>query len=194
MEAAMQGNMAPAKKRQKLHPKEFLMWVFLVSVFMIFAGFTSGYIVRRADGNWVEFVLPTGFLYSTILVILSSISAQWALMQARKDNLDKVKVGVGLTALLGLAFIGAQLNAFNQLVEIGMFLVGNPSGSFVYIITGVHALHLVSAIIVMFVIFANVFRYRVHSKNLLGIRLGTIYWHFLGLLWIYLYIFLLIMN
>lgn len=194
MEAAMQGNMAPSKNRQKLHPKEFLMWVFLVSVFMIFAGFTSGYIVRRADGNWVEFVLPSGFLISTILIVLSSISAQWALLQARKDNLDRVKIGVGITALLGLVFIGAQLNAYGQLVEMGMFLIGNPSGSFVYIITGIHALHLVSAIIVMFVIFANVFRYRVHSKNLLGIRLGTIYWHFLGALWIYLYVFLLIMN
>ncbi len=190
----MQGNMAPAKKRQKLHPKEFLMWVFLVSVFMIFAGFTSGYIVRRADGNWVEFVLPSGFLVSTLLIVLSSISAQWALMQARRDHLDRVKVGVAVTTVLGLAFIGAQLNAYSQLVEMGMFLVGNPSGSFVYIITGVHALHLVSAIIVMFVIFANVFRYRVHSKNMLGIRLGTIYWHFLGALWIYLYVFLLIMN
>lgn len=194
MEAAANQRPIAEKKRQKLHPKEFLMWAFLVSVFMIFAGFTSGYIVRRADGNWLEFVLPSGFIYSTVLVILSSISMQWALNQARRDELTRVKLGLVVTVLLGMGFIAAQLNAYGQLVEMGLFLVGNPSSSFLYIITGVHALHLISAIIVLFVIFANVFRYKVHSKNLMGIRLGSIYWHFLGALWIYLYVFFLIMN
>lgn len=183
-----------AKKRQKLHPKEFLLWAFLVSVFMIFAGFTSGYIVRRADGNWLEFVLPNGFLISTLVVLLSSVSMQWTLVQARRDNLDKVKIGLILTILMGVGFLFAQLNAYNQLVNMGLFLVGNPSSSFLYIITGMHALHIVSAIIVLFVIFANVFQYKVHSKRMLGIRLATIFWHFLGALWIYLYVFFLIMN
>jgi cytochrome c oxidase subunit 3 len=193
MEAAVPQPSA-VKKRQKLHPKEFLMWAFLVSVFMIFAGFTSGYIVRRADGNWLEFVLPTGFLWSTIVVLLSSISMQWAVMMARKDNLDKVKIGVAVTILLGVGFIFAQLNAYNQLVDMGLFLVGNPSSSFLYIITGMHALHIVSAIIVLLVIFANVFQYKVHSKSMMGIRLASIFWHFLGALWVYLYVFFLIMN
>jgi cytochrome c oxidase subunit 3 len=194
MEAAASQQPIAAKKRQKLHPREFLMWTFLVSVFMIFAGFTSGYIVRRADGNWLEFVLPVGFMYSTLLVILSSFSMHWSLMMARKDELQKVKIGIVFTVLLGLGFIFSQLNAYSQLVDMGLFLVGNPSSSFLYIITGMHALHLMSAIIVLFVIFANVFRYRVHSKNLMGIRLGAIYWHFLGALWLYLYVFFLIMN
>ncbi|MFN3530520.1 MAG: heme-copper oxidase subunit III [Bacteroidia bacterium] len=194
MEAAASERPIAARKRQKLHPKEFLMWAFLVSVFMIFAGFTSGYIVRRADGNWLEFVLPSGFMMSTILVVLSSVSMQWSLNQARKDQLERVKLGLVFTVLLGVGFIAAQFNAFGQMVEMGLFLVGNPSSSFLYIITGVHALHLMSAIIVLFVIFANVFRYKVHSKNLMGIRLGSIYWHFLGALWIYLYVFFLIMN
>jgi cytochrome c oxidase subunit 3 len=193
MEAAVPQPSA-VKKRQKLHPKEFLMWAFLVSVFMIFAGFTSGYIVRRADGNWLEFVLPTGFLWSTIVVLLSSISMQWAVMMARKDNLDKVKIGVAVTILLGVGFIFAQLNAYNQLVDMGLFLVGNPSSSFLYIITGMHALHIVSAIIVLLVIFANVFQYKVHSKSMMCIRLASIFWHFLGALWVYLYVFFLIMN
>lgn len=165
MEAAVPQPSA-VKKRQKLHPKEFLMWAFLVSVFMIFAGFTSGYIVRRADGNWLEFVLPTGFLWSTIVVLLSSVSMQWAVSLARRDNLEKVKIAISITILLGVAFIFAQLNAYNQLVDMGLFLVGNPSSSFLYIITGMHALHIVSAIIVLFVIFANVFQYKVHSKSM----------------------------
>ena len=193
MEAAVPQPSA-VKKRQKLHPKEFLMWAFLVSVFMIFAGFTSGYIVRRADGNWLEFVLPTGFLWSTIVVLLSSASMQWAVHLARRDNLEKVKIAISITILLGVAFIFAQLNAYNQLVDMGLFLVGNPSSSFLYIITGMHALHIVSAIIVLLVIFANVFQYKVHSKSMMGIRLASIFWHFLGALWVYLYVFFLIMN
>jgi cytochrome c oxidase subunit 3 len=182
------------KKQQKLHPKEFLMWTFLVSVFMIFAGFTSGYVVRRADGNWLEFVLPAGFFWSTIVVLLSSVTMQWAVVMARRDRLEKVKIAIGVTILLGIGFIFAQLNAYGQLVNMGLFLVGNPSSSFLYIITGMHALHIVSAIIVLFVIFANVYQYKVHSKSLMGIRLASIFWHFLGALWIYLYVFFLIMN
>lgn len=194
MEAAATPQAISPKGKTKLHPKEFLMWAFLVSVFMIFAGFTSGYIVRRADGNWLEFVLPNGFIYSTILVLLSSLSMFWAVRSARKDNLERVKIAIGLTILLGVGFILAQFNAYNQLVDMGLFLVGNPSSSFLYIITGMHGLHIVSAIIVLFVIFANVFRYKVHSKNMMGLRLGAIFWHFLGALWIYLYVFFLIMN
>lgn len=194
MEAAAMPQSLERKPKGKLHPKEFLMWGFLVSVFMIFAGFTSGYIVRRADGNWLEFVLPNGFIYSTILVLLSSATMFWAVKAARKDNLERVKIAISLTILLGVGFILAQLNAYNQLVDMGLFLVGNPSSSFLYIITGMHALHIVSAIIVLFVIFANVFRYKVHSKNMMGLRLGSMFWHFLGALWIYLYVFFLIMN
>lgn len=184
----------PAGKRFAVAPLEFLMWIFLVSVFMIFAGFTSGYIVRKGDGNWLAFTLPTAFLLSTALVLLSSAVMQWTYFQAKKNELGKVKLGLTAALLMGLGFVGAQFLAYSQLVNIGLFLTGNPSVGFLYVITLVHALHVVSAIIALIVIFAQAFRYQVHSKNLLGIRLLTLYWHFLGFLWIYLYGFFYFIN
>lgn len=184
----------PAGKRFAVAPLEFLMWIFLVSVFMIFAGFTSGYIVRKGDGNWLAFALPTAFVMSTALVLLSSVVMQWTYIQAKKNELGKVKTGLTLSLLLGLGFVGAQFLAYSQLVNIGLFLNGNPSVGFLYVITFVHALHVLSAIIALIVIFAQAFRYQVHSKKLLGIRLLTLYWHFLGFLWIYLYGFFYFMN
>jgi len=189
MDTTLTPPVAPTRKKNKLHAKEFLLWTFLVSVFMIFAGLTSAVIVRRSDGNWLEYVLPSAFWWSTALVFLSSISLQWSLGRARRDELGQLKVGLAVTMITGLLFLLSQWIAFRQMVEIGLYLVGNPATSFLYVITGLHALHMLSAIIVLFVIFVQVFSYKVHSKNMLSIRLGTLYWHFLGVLWIYLYIF-----
>jgi cytochrome c oxidase subunit 3 len=189
MDATLSRTTGPVRKKNKLHAKEFLLWAFMVSVFMIFAGLTSAVIVRRADGNWLEYVLPSAFWWSTAFVLLSSISLQWSLVQARRDELGKLKLGLVLTLFLGLLFLFSQWVAFQQMVSVGLYLVGNPSTSFLYVITGLHGLHMLSAVVVLFVIFAQVFRYKVHSKNMLSIRLGTLYWHFLGVLWIYLYVF-----
>lgn len=177
-----------------MDPLEFMMWAFMVSVFMIFAGFTSGYIVRKGDGNWLQFALPSAFMLSTALVALSSIALQWSFAQAKKNELAKVKIGMSITLLLGLGFVGAQLLAYSQLVNIGLFLNGNPSVGFLYVVTFIHALHVLSAIIALIVIFAQAFRFQVHSKKLLGMKLVTLFWHFLGILWIYLYGFFYFMN
>ena len=190
MDATLPGaTSSPARKKNKLHPKEFLLWAFMVSVFMIFAGLTSAVIVRRADGNWLEYVLPSAFWWSTAFVLFSSISLQWSVGKARRDELGQLKMGLATTLLLGTLFLLSQWLAFKQMVGVGLYLVGNPSSSFLYVITGLHGLHMLSAVVVLFVIFAQVFQFKVHSKNMLAIRLGTLYWHFLGVLWIYLYVF-----
>ncbi len=192
--AEMAGPKRAERRKFAVEPIEFLMWAFMVSVFMIFAGFTSGYIVRKGDGNWLQFALPSAFMLSTALVVLSSIVLQWSFTQAKKNELGKVKIGMALTLALGLGFVGAQLLAYSQLVNIGLFLNGNPSVGFLYVITFIHALHVVSAIIALIVIFAQAFRFQVHSKKLLGMKLVTLFWHFLGILWIYLYGFFYFMN
>jgi cytochrome c oxidase subunit 3 len=194
MMAEMAGPRRTERRKFAVEPIEFLMWAFMVSVFMIFAGFTSGYIVRKGDGNWLQFALPSAFMLSTALVVLSSVVLQWSFAQAKKNELAKVKVGMALTLLLGVGFVGAQLLAYSQLVNIGLFLNGNPSVGFLYVVTFIHALHVVSAIIALIVIFAQAFRFQVHSKKLLGMKLVTLFWHFLGILWIYLYGFFYFMN
>jgi cytochrome c oxidase subunit 3 len=173
-----------------VHPKEFLMWGFLVSVFMLFAGLTSAYIVRRADGNWLDFELPSAFAMSTVLVVLSTLTLEFARKAARSNEFAALRSFLLATAVLGLAFLGSQWVGYLQLTGQGIFLVGNPSGSFLYVISGLHALHIVAAVVAAVATLYRAFRLEIHSKALLGLRLLALFWHFLTLLWLYLYAFL----
>src|SRR6267142_3375790 len=180
------------KKPISMHPKKFAMWLFLASVGMLFAAFTSAYIVRHAEGNWVYFELPKLFYYTTLIILLSSVTMQWAYSSAKKDNLDRVKLLVAMTVILGIVFLAGQLMAWGALVKISVYLVGNPSCSFLYVLTGLHGLHLVSAIIFLLVVLNSTWKYKVHSKNMTQMEMCTTYWHFLTGLWLYLFVFLLL--
>ncbi|MEQ8926668.1 MAG: cytochrome c oxidase subunit 3 [Fulvivirga sp.] len=181
-----------AKKPLSMHPKKFGMWLFMITVVMIFASLTSAYIVRQAEGNWVVFELPTLLWISSAIILVSSATMHWTYLSAKSDDLEKVKVGIGITFALGLMFLVAQVYAWGDLVEQNVFFVGNPSGSFLYVLTGLHGLHLVSGIIFLIIVLISTFKYRVHSKNLAQIQMCSTYWHFLGGLWIYLFVFLLL--
>lgn len=180
------------KRVTAMHPKKFALWLFLASVFILFAGWTSAYIVRRAEGDWVQFDLPALFTYSSIVIVISSITMQWAYFAARKDQLDKVKALVWTTTGLGLVFLVLQVMGFGALVSQSVHLVGNPSGSFVYLITGFHGLHVISAIIFLLVVSASAANGRIHSGRLAQMEMCTTYWHFLGALWVYLFVFFLL--
>ena len=176
-----------------VHPLKFSLWLIIISIMMMFAAFTSAYIVRREEGNWLEFELPTILLVNTLIIVLSSITMQWAYASAKKDNIGSIKLGLGLTAALGFAFLIGQWSGWSELVQNNIYFGGstsNPSGSFLYVLTGVHGFHLVTGLIFVLITLASSFKYKVHSKNLLRIQLCTVYWHFLGGLWLYLYIFL----
>ncbi len=180
------------KKTLAMHPKKFAMWLFIGSVGMLFAALTSAYIVRQAEGNWLYFDLPQIFTTSTIVIVLSSVTMQWAFWSARKDDLSMVKIMVTITTVLGLSFLVLQFEGWKALVSNQVYLVGNPSGSFLYIISGLHGLHLISAVIYLLIVLVSTYRFRVHSKNLAQIEMCTTYWHFLGGLWLYLFVFLLL--
>jgi cytochrome c oxidase subunit 3 len=180
------------KKTLSMHPKKFAMWLFIGSVTMLFASLTSAYIVRQAEGNWLYFELPSIFYTTTILILLSSVTMQWAYWSARKDNLERVRVLVAVTLVLGLAFVIGQVMGWGDLVGQRVYFVGNPAGSFLYVLTGLHGLHLVSAIIFLMVVLVAAFRYKIHSKSLAQLEMCTTYWHFLGGLWLYLFVFLLL--
>jgi cytochrome c oxidase subunit III len=176
-----------------VHPLKFSLWLIIISIIMMFAAFTSAYIVRREEGNWLEFELPTILLINTLVIVLSSITMQWAYVSAKRDNIGAVKIGLALTAVLGIAFLLGQWNGWAELVQNNIYFGGstsNPSGSFLYVLTGVHGFHLVTGLVFVLITLASSLNYKVHSKNLLRIQLCTVYWHFLGGLWLYLYIFL----
>ena len=171
-----------------MQPKKFALWLFIVSIVMLFAALTSAYIVKQADGNWLSFELPSAFLLSSVIIVISSITMQMAYFSAKKDELGKMKIMLLLTLALGVAFLFTQFYSWSQLVASNVFFVSNyASGSFIYVFTGLHGVHLVSGLISL----VSAIRLNVHSKKLLQIEMSTTYWHFLGGLWLYLYIFLL---
>nr|WP_317128827.1 cytochrome c oxidase subunit 3 [Hymenobacter elongatus] len=167
----------------------------MISITMIFAAYTSAYIVRREEGNWLEFDLPASLLYTTVIIALSSATMQWAWLSARKDEVRRVQIGIGLTFILGLVFLVGQWNVWGDLVDNKIFFGGvdaNPSGSFLYVLTGVHGFHLITGLIFLLIVLRKSLNYQVHSRQMLSIGNVTIYWHFLGALWLYLYLFLLL--
>ena len=180
------------KKPLAMHPKKFAMWLFMASVMMLFASLTSAYIVREAEGNWLYFELPELFYYTTFIIVISSVTMQWAYFAAKKDAIYQVKLLVSITSVLGLAFLLGQFLAWGELVRNSVYFVGNPSGSFLYVLTGLHGLHIVSAVIFLLIVLNSAIRLKIHSKNMAQMEMCTTYWHFLGGLWVYLFIFFLI--
>jgi cytochrome c oxidase subunit 3 len=174
-----------------MHPKKFAMWLFIVSVVMIFAGLTSAFIVRQSEGNWLDFELPQIFWVNSAIIVLSSLSMHWAYRSAKKDLLDQLKLALGITTALGIAFLVGQWYSWVALVDMNVYFVGNPAGSFLYVLTGLHAIHLISGVIFMIIVLISSFRYKIHSKRLTTLEMCATYWHFLGALWLYLFMFLL---
>lgn len=177
-----------------MHPQKFALWLFLVTVVMFFAALTSAYIVRRVEGrDWLAFELPSLFWITSVVIILSSVTMHWAYFSAQKDKLTTLKTMLLLTATLGVVFLVGQFYAWIYLVDHKIFFAGkeaNPAGSFLYILTGLHGIHLVSAIVFLLIVLFLSFNYKIHAKSLLTIEMCTTYWHFLSALWIYLFIFL----
>lgn len=180
------------KKPLAMHPKKFAMWIFVASVGMLFASLTSAYIVRQAEGNWLFFNLPDLLYWTSGVIIVSSVTMQMAYYAAKKDMLDRVKSLVIITMVLGTFFLIGQVFAWRELVAQSVYFVGNPSGSFLYVLTGLHGLHIVSAIIYLILVLVAAYRFKIHSRSLAMIEMCTTYWHFLGGLWLYLFIFLLL--
>jgi len=180
------------KQTLSMHPKKFALWLFIVTVVMVFAALTSAYIVRQSEGNWLEFDLPQTLYITSGIIFLSSVTMQLSYVAAKKDNLVMVRLSMLLTALLGVAFLAGQLISWEDLVAMDVFFVGNPAGSFLYVLTGLHAVHLISGVIFLIVTTVNAFRYKVHSKSMDQIEMCATYWHFLDGLWLYLFLFLLL--
>jgi cytochrome c oxidase subunit 3 len=180
------------KKVLSMNPKKFAMWLFLGSVVMLFASLTSAYIVRQAEGNWLYFELPVVFTVSTVVILISSVFMQFAYWAAKRDQISRVQLMLVVTSVLGAAFLVLQFLGWVDLVDHQVYWVGNPSGSFLYVITGLHGLHLISALVFLLLVLGSSMKRKVHSGNLVKMEMCTTYWHFLGGLWLYLFVFLLL--
>lgn len=183
---------AELKKAQQKAAKP-LLYIGLVSIVMLFAGLTSAYVVRAGSGNWLVFHLPNIAIISTAIMVTSSLTmllAQWAI---KKDNYKLTSMAIFLTLVLGIAFFFTQMEGWKQLTSQGVYFVGkysNPSGSFLYLIALVHLAHMIGGLIALSVSLTKSLFKKYSSTNYLGIELTAIYWHFLDLLWVYLFLFL----
>lgn len=174
-----------------VNPKRAVLWLLIVASVMLFAGFTSAYIVRRGEGNWELFNLPSSFLYSTFIIILSSVTMQLSILKAKKNELATSRTLLISTFLLGIAFCITQYMGWQQLISDNVyFAFSNPSNSFVYVITGVHVFHVLGGLIFVLAMMIQFFRNKINSTETLYLSMCNTYWHFIGILWIYLYIFL----
>lgn len=170
-----------------------LLWIGIVSIIMLFAGLTSAYVVRADNGNWLLFNLPDIFFVSTAIIITSSITLFIALQMAKKNNKTGIVLGVLVTFILGIVFTYTQFQGWHELTAKGIVFAGkyaNASGSFLYVLTGLHLAHLFGGLISLFVTFINSVRGKYSAENTLGLELCSIYWHFLDILWVYLFLFL----
>ncbi|MGQ9863658.1 MAG: cytochrome c oxidase subunit 3 [Bacteroidia bacterium] len=176
----------------KVHPKEFMLWAYLASMALLFGGFTSAYIVARVQPSWKPIEIPEIFWVTTIVILLSSISLEWTKKQAQARHYAKLRWGLGTTFFMGILFLIGQLIGWRLLVQQGVYLSSNnQNASFFYVLTWLHAMHLLVGLIVI-----GRFLYKVGSykfdldTDYLGMRLGILFWHALGVLWLYLFVFL----
>lgn len=176
--------------------QEPLLWIGLVSIIMFFAGLTSAVIVSSTSRTWKIFDLPNTFWYSSIAIIISSFTFQLGYSLVKKNNLLFPKLLFFSTLILGFVFVYFQYLGLSYLFQEGIYATGNQSttsSSYLYVLTVLHIFHLIFGIISLGVVTIKSLMNKYNNNNFLGIKLSLTYWHFLGILWLYLFVFLTIM-
>jgi cytochrome c oxidase subunit 3 len=173
---------------------KLLLLFAMISMIMMFAGLTSAFVVSKSRADWLkDFHLPTAFFYSTVVIIGCSVTFHLAKKAIQKDKQQATTSFLLATLALGILFVVLQFVGFGQIVESGYYFTGAESSittTFLYIVTVVHLLHLAGGLIALFIIIFKQLKGRYNASQTLGIELGAMYWHFLDLLWIYLFLFL----
>ena len=187
-----------------MHPEEhksrtarsykLLLLFAMISMIMMFAGLTSAFVVSKSRADWLkDFKLPTAFYFSTAVIIGCSISFHLAKKAIQKNNQKATTSLLFGTLVLGIIFVVLQFIGFGQIVESGYYFTGAASSittTFLYIVTVMHLLHLAGGLVALLIIIFKQLKGKYNATDTLGIELGAMYWHFLDLLWIYLFLFL----
>lgn len=178
--------------KKKLQAQELMVWATIGSIVMLFAGFTSAYIVKKNQSNWIEFKLPTIFWLSTIIIILSSLFLLVSIKQFKNNHLLNYKINYFISFILAILFIYLQVQGFKQINKMGIQLVGetsNAAASFLLVINLVHIIHVMGGLVTAVIVFFRN-QYLIEKEKIIrNLQLLSIYWHFVGILWIYLFIF-----
>jgi cytochrome c oxidase subunit 3 len=183
-----------SEKIKRKRAKKMMLWFGIISLSMSFAGFTSAYVVSSKREDWLDnFDIPQAFFVSLLIIITSSISMHLAKVNVKKEKHQLGMLFLITTFILGLAFIWFQLRGFDEIIGIFGY---NPTGptsnityTYIFLIACVHIAHIVAALIALLVVIYNHFKQKYKNGNTLGIELATTFWHFVDILWIYLFLF-----
>ncbi len=172
----------------------FGLWIGMASIVMLFGAFTSAYLVRKPVGNWYEFKLPIQFFYSTLIIILSSVFLEISHFKFKKSNISSYRSFLLLSLLGGFGFLFCQILAFKEMMQLGLYIDLNVSVSFLYVLAGIHGLHVFGGIVALIItiLLAYTTEFQITEFKLLKFDLLRYYWHFVGALWIYLLLFLIL--
>lgn len=189
--------MAQIQQKDKINlgAKKFSMWIFIFTSFMLFAALSSGFIVYSGGrGHGLDVILPHAFMYSTGVIIISSITLFLASKAARQLQFAKQRLYLWLTFFLGIAFFAIQLYGWYILAyKMGVYFINpNASRSFIYVFSGLHLVHVFAGLMVLLNVIIASYRNTPQVKNLFKMEMASIFWHFLDIIWIYLYVFLLL--
>ncbi|TGV00895.1 cytochrome c oxidase subunit 3 [Flavivirga rizhaonensis] len=174
--------------------KKMMLWFGIISLIMSFMGWTSAFIVSSSRPDWLkDFVLPNAFLISTVVIVISSISFILAKKALKSGNRSMTTLWLFVTLILGVIFIFNQFSGFQQIIDLGYNFTGptsNVTMSYIYLIAIVHILHVVVGLICLLVVIYNHFKQKYDATKMLGLELAATFWHFIDILWVYLFLFL----
>ena len=185
----------------KIHPLQMMLYFLIGSLSMLFIGLTAAYFMSKDAWTWSQFRFPRVFLLSTVAIVASSFSIQRAVVFYQNDDSEKLKKSLLTSLVLTSLFLILQIMGWFDLYAKGIYLAGKPDGSYLYLISGLHALHVIVGLAILG------HYYEVTKKKLQGsvdsllfftepkqerkLRMIVIYWHFVDVLWIYLLLFFL---
>lgn len=181
-------------QEKKARSKKMMLWFGIISMVMSFAAWTSAYIVSSERDDWLtDFSLPDAFLYSVGIIVLSSFTLIFAKQQLKQSKTQNTTILLLITFLLGVAFIYNQFEGFAKIIELGYNFTGptsNVTMSYVFLIAFVHILHVAVGLLCLLVVLVNHLRGKYSANQMLGLELAANFWHFVDILWVYLFLFL----
>jgi cytochrome c oxidase subunit 3 len=181
-------------EEKKNRAKKMMLWFGILSLIMSFAGWTSAFVVSSSRPDWLkDFQLPNAFIISTIVIIISSVTFLLAKKALKNNNAKAAMLWLITTLILGVIFIYNQFSGFQQIIDLGYNFTGptsNVTMSYIYLIALVHLLHVVVGLICLLVVIYNHFKQKYKPTNMLGFELAGTFWHFIDILWVYLFLFL----
>lgn len=178
-----------------------MLWLAMASSVFVFTLLLVAYVVRRTGSDWRDIPMPVVFLVSTGVILASSLTLHIANGAFRHERFAQYRIYMGTTLLLGILFMVLQGLGWREMMLRGVYLQTNPASSFLYLLSGLHLTHVVVGVIFLLIAYLeaarrkpyiDIFVYSVNPPNRLKISLITLYWHFLDILWLYVFVFLLI--